>query len=133
MLYNCNMTTSGWNMPPEKIARYRDTALRRQQEQKSEISLRKDRAWKLAHQAAKLLREQYHATRIVVFGSLIHEGCFNRWSDLDLAAWGIPADMTLRAMGAVLELDRQQEINLVDIKTCPGSLLAIIEKEGKDV
>jgi hypothetical protein len=63
----------------------------------------------------------------------IHAGCFNQWSDVDIAAWGIPAEMTLRAMGAVLELDKQQEINLVDIQTCPASLLAVIEKEGQDI
>jgi len=127
------MTTLHWNLSPEKIAQYRDTALRRQKERQPAIDVRKDRAWALTQQAARLLREQYQATRIVVFGSLIHEGCFNQWSDIDIAAWGIPAEMTFRAMGAVSELDKQQEIDLVDIHTCPASLLAVIEKEGQDI
>ena len=127
------MITPVWNLPPEKIARYRDTAIRRLNQHKSEINVRKNRAWELAHLAARLLRENYNAKRVVVFGSLIHEGCFNNWSDVDIAAWGIPSNLTLRAMGAVLELDKQQEINLVDINTCSPSLLTIIEQEGKDL
>ena len=124
-MYNSNMTTSGWDFSPEKIATYRATAIRRQKDHQSELKIRQDRAWELARQAAKLLREKYNVKRIVVFGSLIHEGCFNQWS-----AWGIPADLTFRAIGDVLDLDRTQEINLVDVNTCQPSLLAVIELEG---
>ena len=127
------MTTSGWDFPPEIIASYRDTAIRRQKEQQSELNVRKDRAWELARQAAILLREKYNVERVVVFGSLIHEGCFTRWSDVDIAAWGIPSHLTFRAMGDVLELDRQQEINLVDVNTCQPSLLSVIEHEGQEL
>ena len=129
-MYNSNMTTSGWDFSPEKIATYRATAIRRQKDHQSELKIRQDRAWELARQAAKLLREKYNVKRIVVFGSLIHEGCFNQWSDVDIAAWGIPADLTFRAIGDVLDLDRTQEINLVDVNTCQPSLLAVIELEG---
>jgi len=127
------MTAPVWNLSPEKIARYRDTAIRRLNQHKPEMKVRENRAWELAHLAAKLLRENYNAKRVVVFGSLIHEGCFNNWSDVDIAAWGIPANLALRAMGDVLELDKQQEINLVDINTCSPSLLTIIEQEGIDL
>jgi uncharacterized protein len=127
------MTTPVLNLSSEKIAQYRKTAIRRINQHKPEINARKDRAWELARQAASLLREKYNARRVVVFGSLIHEGCFNNWSDVDIAAWGIPANLTLRAMGAVLELDQQQEVNLVDVNTCIPSLLAIIEQEGQDL
>ena len=109
------------------------TAIRRQKENQSELKTRKDRAWKLARQAAKLLREKYNVKRVVVFGSLIHEGCFTKWSDVDIAAWGIPAHLTFRAIGDVLDLDKTQEINLVDVNTCQPSLLTIIELDGADL
>ena len=127
------MTTLSRVLTPESIALYRATASQRQAERKSEINLRKERAWEIVRQASRLLREEYQATRVVVFGSLIHEGCFNQWSDVDIAAWGIPANLTFRAMGAVLELDRKQEVNLVDINTCRDSLLEVIEHDGVDV
>ena len=132
-MYNSYMTISDWDFSPEKIAIYRDTAIRRQKENQSELKTRKDRAWKLARQAAKLLREKYNVKRVVVFGSLIHEGCFTKWSDVDIAAWGIPAHLTFRAIGDVLDLDKTQEINLVDVNTCQHSLLTLIELDGVDI
>ena len=49
-----------------------------------------ERAWRMARDAADLLREQFGATRVVAFGSLAHRETFTLWSDIDLAAWGIP-------------------------------------------
>lgn len=90
-------------------------------------------AWELARKAAKVLRGQYHAKRVVVFGSLLSESRFTAWSDVDIAAWGIPADQTFRAIGTVMDLDSSFEINLVDVNTCTPSLLQVIEQEGVDV
>lgn len=92
-----------------------------------------DKAWELARKAAKVLREQYHAGRVAVFGSLLHETCFTEWSDLDIAAWGIPADQTFRAIGTVMDLDPSFPINLVDVNTCSPSLLKAIEQEAVDL
>jgi predicted nucleotidyltransferase len=127
------MTSIDPNLSTETIAGYRSTATRRIIAHQHEITIRKERAWELARQAAAMVRANFSATSVVVFGSLIHPGCFNQWSDVDIAAWGIPADLTLRAMGAVLELDNKIEINLVDVNTCQASLLVVIEREGQPV
>ncbi len=91
------------------------------------------KAWRLARKAAKILREQYHAERVAVFGSLLHETRFTQWSDVDIAAWGIPPEQTFRAIGTVMDLDSSLEINLVDVNTCTPSLLKAIEQEAVDV
>lgn len=39
-----------------------------------------------------LLREQFGTMRVVVFGSLTRCEFYTRWSDIDLAAWGIPPE-----------------------------------------
>jgi len=70
---------------------------------------------------------------VAVFGSLLSEARFTPWSDIDIAAWGIPADQTFRAIGAVLDLDSSIEINLVDVNTCSSTLLKAIEKEAVDL
>ncbi len=127
------MTVPVLDVSPEKIALYRTSALRRQEKEREAMTRRKEQAWKAARGAARLLRDQFHATRVVVFGSLAHEGCLNRWSDVDIAAWGIPPELTFQAIGAVLYLDESIEINLVDINTCKPSLLAVIEHEGSDL
>jgi predicted nucleotidyltransferase len=121
------------DLPPEKLVRYRRAAMRREKARMEKIKPRVTQAWTIARRAARLLREQFQATRVVAFGSLVNEKRFHEWSDIDIAAWGIPAEQTFRAIGAVMELDRSFEINLVDVNTCPPSLLASIEQEGKEL
>jgi uncharacterized protein len=98
----------------------------------SRVKTRREQGWKLAKQAAKLLRTQFQAERVAVFGSLLHEARFTRWSEIDIAAWGIPADQTFRTIGAVLDLDSSIEINLVAVNTCSPTHLEAIEEEAVD-
>ncbi|HSV31820.1 MAG TPA: hypothetical protein VLH40_07355 [Atribacteraceae bacterium] len=112
---------------------YKATARLRLEQEEKELTARRKRAWELARQAAKLLKENFGAKRVVVFGSLLHLNCFSKWSDVDIAAWGISAEDTFRAMGAVMDIGKDIEINLVDIDTCRTTLRAIIEREGKEV
>jgi uncharacterized protein len=121
------------DLSSSKLDEYRKTAIRRQKLRISRVKTRREQGWKLAKKAAKLLRNQFQAERVAVFGSLLHEARFTRWSDIDIAAWGIPADQTFRAIGAVLDLDSSFEINLVDINTCSPTLLKAIEEEAVDL
>jgi predicted nucleotidyltransferase len=120
-------------LSPSQLAQYRQTAVRRQKARVSKVKARMEKGWKLARKAAAILREQYHAKRVAVFGSLLYESRFTPWSDVDIAAWGIPPEQTFRAIGAVLDLDSSLEINLVDVNTCTPSLLKVIEQEALDV
>ena len=118
---------------PEEMAVYRATARRRRERERQELARRRERAWALAQQAARLLKEQFGATRVVVFGSLVHEDCFTLWSDVDIAAWGIAPEDTFRAIGAVMDLGGDIEINLVDMGACRPSIRAVIEREGVEL
>jgi predicted nucleotidyltransferase len=115
---------------PEEMAAYRAGARRRQERERQALRAREERAWELARQAATVLREQFGVSRVVVFGSLVHPGWFNPWSDVDIAAWGIrPAD-TFRAIGVAMDLDPEIAVNLVDVGACSASLLQTIERDG---
>lgn len=116
-----------------EMAIYRATARQRKVQEEQELVRRRERAWVLAREAAALLREQFGVTRVVMFGSLVSEGTFTAWSDIDLAVWGIQPEDTLRAIGAVLDLDAEIEIDLVDVSTSAPSLFNIIEREGIDL
>ena len=70
---------------------------------------------------------------MVVFGSLVHKGCFTPWSDVDIAAWGIRPQDTIHAIGKVMDVDTEMELNLVDVQTCSDSLLATIERDGVEL
>lgn len=114
----------------EKMEQYKRTArLRWQREQVEEIA-RREKAWQLARQAATLLKKKYDVRRVVLFGSLLHPDRFRRWSDVDLAAWGLTAENWLRAIGAVRGLSDEIELNLVDVVCCSPELLEVIEREG---
>lgn len=127
------MATPLLDLSPEKLVQYRRSAADRQTARADRIKPRATQAWEIARRAARLLREQFHATRVVAFGSLLHEQRFHEWSDIDIAAWGIPAEQTFRAIGAVMDLDPSFEINLVDVNACSPSLLTSIEQDSKDL
>lgn len=91
------------------------------------------RAWRVARQAARLLRERYGVPRVRVFGSLLHPGRFHVGSDVDLAVEGLAIGDYWDALADVLFLDDEITIDLVDPDTCPSDIWARIEREGVDL
>jgi len=123
------MTRTALDLTFEELLSYRpDKKLDNPQATK-----RQEQAWELAHVAARLLRERFGATRVVVFGSLAHHNWFGPWSDIDLAAWGIPKHQFYRAVAAVTGISRDFQVNLVDAKGCRLPVEQSIEREGIDV
>jgi predicted nucleotidyltransferase len=118
------------NLTPQQMAVYHATAKRRQRELQAQMAQLSGKAWEDAKRAAEILRGRFHVSQVVVFGSLVHEGCFTRWSDIDIAAWGIAPEDTLRAIGAIMDMEANFVVNLVDINIARSSLVEIIEKEG---
>ena len=117
----------------EEIDIYLTTARLKREQEHRELLLREERAWDAARRASALLRERFRAAKVVIFGSIVHKGSFTRWSDVDIAAWGISPQDTFRAIGAVMELATDIDVNLVDVGTCRPSLLTVIEKEGIEI
>jgi predicted nucleotidyltransferase len=115
----------------EQMQVYLHTARQRWQAEQAQLARRRERAWELARQAAQMLRRDFGVTRVVVFGSLVQEGRFTEWSDVDLAAWGLDSTNWLKAIGAVRRLSDEIELNLVDVGSCSPELLAVIEREGE--
>src|SRR6266508_2756355 len=127
------MSMTALDLPPEELKKYRplDAIRRRRAKFSAEISGRRKRARLAARKAAKLLKSEFGATEVILFGSLARRVGFRRWSDIDLASRGIPSDKYLTAMDTVLYLSPEFKIDLVELETCPPSLLKSIEKEGK--
>ena len=95
-----------------------------------QLQERLGKAWEVARRAAHLLRERFGATHVVVFGSLAHGAWFSPWSDIDLAAWGIPAGQFYRAVAAITGFSADFEVNLVDPEDCRPTVRQAIEREG---
>lgn len=90
-------------------------------------------AWELARQAANLLKESYGAKKVAVFGSLVDRSRFTPWSDVDLAAWGIPDHRFYAAVAGVTGISRDFKVDLVDAAECKDSLRKAIESEGIEI
>jgi len=88
------------------------------------------RAWSVAQTAAEVLRQRFGATRVVAFGSLARRDWFTPWSDIDLAAWGIPPGAFYRAVAAVTGISPEFKLDLVAPDDCHPSLRHVIEREG---
>lgn len=100
-----------------------------------EVTRRWDQAWNIARKAAKLLKEQYGATKIVVFGSLVHRAWFTPWSDVDIAVWGIPAAKFYRAIGAAHDLGAEAgfKIDVIDPAECSLEMVQGVRTDGVEL
>jgi len=115
---------------PIDVRPYLAHARRRAARQRRETEARYQQAWDLAHRAADLLKTKFGASRVVLFGSLLHKKRFRRWSDVDLAAWDLPGTTYYRAQSALLDLEPSIQIDLVDPDSCSPHLRRAIEQEG---
>jgi predicted nucleotidyltransferase len=120
-------------LTPQQAAAYRTAARHRWQGEQQELKQCQARAWELVRCAADLLKTRFGASRVVVFGSLVRENCFTPWSDVDIAAWGIPPRDIFRAIGALLELDPTIAVNLAPAESCRPALLTAIAQEGVEL
>lgn len=123
------MAKTALDLTPEEWQRYDPT----QNLGKLHDADRWERAWQLVPQLATLLREQFGATRVVVFGSLTHPESYTRWSDIDLAAWGIPPAKFFKAVAVVTGISEEFEVDLVDPEICHSRLRQVIEQKGIEV
>ena len=97
------------------------------------LAKRRRRAVATARKAAELLRSEFCAKKVFVFGSLARHGGFTLWSDIDIAAQGIPSKRFFEAVGIITGLSAEFKIDLVDIESCPITMRKTIQTEGKSL
>ena len=115
---------------PEKMAVYRATARRRWKREQQKLARRRERGWQVTRRAATLLKEQFGATQVMVFGSLVHNHWFSSTSDIDLAVWGLPSDDYFVAVAKLQDLSSEFKIDLIAIERCQPALWEAITQEG---
>lgn len=86
-----------------------------------------------ARKAAELLKSEFGAKEVILFGSLARRVGFTLWSNIDLASRGIPSEKYLTAMDTVLYLSPEFKIDLVELETCLPAMRKSIEEEGKSL
>lgn len=129
------MDKTALELSPQEWQQYHPAQIieHRKQQDASYVQQRKRLAWQLARQAAQMLRNEFGAQKVVVIGSLAHGAWFTPWSDIDLVAWGIPADRFYTAAGTVAELSMEFKIDLIDPETVQPVMRTMIERENYEL
>lgn len=126
------MTKTALELTPEERQAYQPAATIKERKRRADgqIEERWEKAHRVAEEAAKLLREEFGAEKVLLFGSLVRRPWFTAWSDIDLAVWGVPPDRFFAAVGAVTGLSSDFQIDLVDPESCSPVLRSVIERDG---
>ena len=115
----------------EEMALYRATMQQREKKAQQKREQRRARAWETAKQAATLLKEDFGASQVVVFGSLAHGLWFSEHSDVDIAVWGLKSDDYFTAVARLQDISPEFQVDLVSIEHCKPGLREAILSEGK--
>lgn len=83
--------------------------------------------------AASLLKLQYGARRVLLFGSLAHQAWFVSDSDVDLVVEGLHGPDYWDAWRAVEEIVGDREVDLIEIESASSSLRDAIERYGVEL
>ena len=123
------------DLSADALRKYHPLAVirRRATSEKSEVSQRRRRASVTARRASELLRSEFGAKKVIVFGSLARHVGFSPWSDIDIAATGIPPTRFFEAVGVVTGLSAEFKLDLIDLETCLPALHERIVTEGKEL
>ncbi len=109
---------------------YLEHARRQAELRRKQSAARPERAWGVARQIADFLRQKYHLTRIVAFGSIVYPEIVGPHSDVDLAVEGIPWPDYLRAWTDVEELMTEFKVDLIDTGIVSKRMHQRIQEEG---
>lgn len=109
----------------KKFMDYQPYIDRLKREKEKERRLREERRFRALHAAKRmssLLKGDFGAKKIYLFGSSLEEGYFYFHSDIDLGVKGIPPRKFLRACYEVNALDHGFKVDLIELETCDDFL-----------
>lgn len=115
------------------LADYRETLRQRQKEKNDQLAQRLEQAMTVAQQGTCMLKQEYGATRVMLFGSLSHRQWFSPSSDIDLAVWGLSQDDYLVAIARLQDVSPEFKVDLVAMERCRPELAEAILSEGKEL
>jgi predicted nucleotidyltransferase len=114
------------------MERYRATAMKRAHEQEEATAKRRERASQIVRRAADLLRSEFGASKVILFGSLAR-GEFTLHSDIDLMAWGIDRHEYFVAVARLQDLSPEFKIDLIEGEHCRSTLSRAAIAEGVEL
>lgn len=123
-----NRTVSG--LTEAELEVYRQ-ALRKRKRVKCQAPERLKRARKVVRRAVKILKEQFGVEKVALFGSTLRPPLFHIRSDVDLAVWGLDETLYFRALGALLDIDPEIGVDLIEFEFATPRMQEKILRDGK--
>jgi predicted nucleotidyltransferase len=117
----------------DSLSTYRATMQRREARAHQEQEQRRTEARAAARHVARFLRDEYGASRVVLFGSIAREGYLSSHSDVDLAVWDLDAEDYYEAVGRAQDEGAPFAVDLVRMEQAPDSLKIVVREEGDEL
>jgi predicted nucleotidyltransferase len=130
-VYNTSVSKTALSLTPKEVAAYRRAAALAKPKRRESIRARRTRAWQVARKAAQVLKAEFGAKKVVVFGSLLSPALFHDRSDVDLAVWGLTGRAYYRAISALLDIEPSVSVDLIAFEDARPALQAVILREGR--
>ena len=97
---------------------------------RSHLKKRHQSGLRQAKALANILKTEFGATKVALFGSMLCADDVRMGSDIDLAVWNLPIKKYIAALSRLTEMTKEFQIDLVRIEEAPPSLFAYISKDG---
>lgn len=125
------MARTALSLTSKEIESYRRAALLAKPKRRDDLKTRRLRSWRIARKAAKILKTEFGAEKVVVFGSLVHPVLFHDRSDVDLAVWGLKGREYYRAVSVLLDIEPTVSIDLIAFEDARRPVQDTILKDGR--
>jgi uncharacterized protein len=120
------------SMPPH----YSDYALQHRQRSarhQQQMQQRHQQGLLRSQEAAKLLKQEFGAEAVFLFGSLLTPERIHSASDIDLAVWGLALDRYCEAIGVLLCQTKEFNVDLVRLEMAQPELVDHILSRGVEL
>ncbi len=95
--------------------------------------IEREQLLKRIRKAAKEIKTRFGVHRVVLFGSLAHEGWFAQDSDVDLAVEGLRGNDYWEAWRIAEDIIEDRPVDLIEIETSEHSLQRAIKRYGVEL
>lgn len=114
---------------PEELKSYQASARKRQAQRQQQRLKRQQQGLQVAKQAAQILKQEFGATQVKLFGSMLNVRRIHAESDVDLAVEGLADDRYLEALTQLLDLSTLS-VDLVQMEHCQPKIREAIAQQG---
>ncbi|MGC1309097.1 MAG: nucleotidyltransferase domain-containing protein [Phormidesmis sp.] len=114
----------------DKFRSYVAHRQRQKDDMRSRLQKRHQAGLTQAKALADILKSEFGATKVVLFGSMLSVNDIHMGSDIDLAVWNLPTKAYFIALSRLMTDVEEFSIDLVRIEEAPPSLSAYILNQG---